>query len=103
VSFTAGGAKYVGTLNARNEVEKVQTWIDNPVLGDMSYETTFSDYKDFAGLRFPAKIVRTIDGFPTLEVNVATASANSAPDIVVPDNVKACTAPPQKVGAQKMA
>lgn len=101
VSFTVGSAKYVGTINARNEVEKVQTWIDNNVLGDMSYETTFSDYKDFGGLRFPAHIVRTIAGNPALEVNVASASA-TAPDIAVPENVKTFTPPPQKVDVQDM-
>ena len=101
VSFTAGNAKYVGTINARNEVEKVQTWIDSPVLGDMSYETTFSDYKDFGGLRFPAHIVRTIAGNPALDVTVASASA-AAPDIAVPENVKSFVAPPQKVEAQEM-
>ena len=31
-----GGGKnsYVGTINAQNEVARVQTWIDNPILGD---------------------------------------------------------------------
>ena len=35
VSFTVGGKhRYVGTINAQNQVERVQTWIDNPILGD---------------------------------------------------------------------
>jgi len=34
VTFTAGKNKYVGTINAQNDVTRVQTWIDNPVLGD---------------------------------------------------------------------
>jgi len=39
VTFTAGRNKYVGTINAQNQVEKVQTWINNPVLGDTLVET----------------------------------------------------------------
>ena len=96
VSFTAGDAKYVGIINARNEVEKVQTVVDNNVLGDMAYETTFSDYKDFGGLRFPTHIVRTIAGNPAIDITVASASAG-APEAAVPENVKAFTPPPQKV------
>ena len=50
VTFTANGHKFVGMLNAQNQVEKVQAWIDNPVLGDMLVETTFADYKDMGGV-----------------------------------------------------
>ncbi|MES1195478.1 MAG: hypothetical protein ABUL58_00845, partial [Steroidobacter sp.] len=35
VEFTvAGKYRYVGLINKNNQVERVQTWIDNPVLGD---------------------------------------------------------------------
>ena len=46
-------APYVGRINAQNQVERVQTWIDNPVLGDTPVEITYSDYRDFGGVRFP--------------------------------------------------
>ena len=39
VSFTIDGKhKYIGRINAQNQVERVQTWIDNPVLGDTPVE-----------------------------------------------------------------
>src|SRR5436190_2067210 len=39
VSFTVGGKhRYVGRINAQNQVERVQTWIDNTVLGDTNVE-----------------------------------------------------------------
>ena len=79
VSFTVGGKdKYVGTINAQNQVEKVQTWIDNPVLGDTLVETTYSDYKDFGGVMFPGHIVRTQGGHPVLDINVSEVKAESA-------------------------
>src|SRR5688572_13980577 len=34
VSFEVAGKKYVGTINEQSQVEKVQSWIDTPVLGD---------------------------------------------------------------------
>lgn len=32
VTFTVGNNRYVGTINAQNHVERVQTWIDNSIL-----------------------------------------------------------------------
>jgi hypothetical protein len=62
VTIHAGKNKYVGSINAQNQVEKVQTWINNPVLGDTLVETTFSDYRDFSGVQFPGHIVRQQGG-----------------------------------------
>ena len=57
VSFTALGKYRVqGTINSQNLVEFVQTWIANPVLGDMLYEYRYTDYKDFGGAKFPTFI-----------------------------------------------
>src|SRR3984893_3017212 len=57
VSFTVGKFKINGTIGRQNQVSRTETWIPNPVLGDMLVETTYSDYKDFNGVRFPATIV----------------------------------------------
>ena len=56
----------------------MQTWIDNPVLGDTLVETTFSDYRDFGGVSFPAHIVRTQGGHPVLDLTVSSVKANPA-------------------------
>src|SRR4029077_4061853 len=55
VSFAALG-KYTlrGSINDRNLVERVETRIANPLLGDMLIDATYSDYKDFSGVKFPA-------------------------------------------------
>ena len=88
VTFVVAGKKYVGTINAQNHVEKVQTWIDTPVLGDTLVETTFSNYKDFGGVMFPGQIVRTQGGHPVLDITVSEVKLNPAVDISVPDQVK---------------
>jgi glyoxylase-like metal-dependent hydrolase (beta-lactamase superfamily II) len=105
VSFTVGGKyKMVGTVNAKGEVEKVQTWVDQPIVGDMLVETTYSGYKDFGGVTFPSRIVQTQDGFPALDITVTAVTANPAADIAVPENVR--NAPPPAapmVASEKLA
>jgi glyoxylase-like metal-dependent hydrolase (beta-lactamase superfamily II) len=103
VTFTAGKNKYVGTIDAQNHVSRVQTWIDNPVLGDTPVETTFSDYRDFGGVMFPGHIVRVEGGHPILDLNVADVKAGTAVDLSVPDSVKSATVPPVVVTATKLA
>ena len=62
-SQTVGGKKYSvvsfqgqnkaavnGYINDQNMIDKVETWIDNPMLGDMLFEAVYSDYKDFGGV-----------------------------------------------------
>lgn len=88
VSFTvAGKYRVVGTINARNEVVRVQTWIDSPVLGDTLVDTKFSDYRDFKGVRFPSRIIREQGGHPVLALLVNEVKANPEVAIAVPDSV----------------
>jgi len=85
ISFTVGGKyRYEGTINAQNQVEKVRTWIDSPVLGDTLVETTFSDYKDFGGVQFPAHVVRAQGGYPVLDLAISSVKPNPDVDITVP-------------------
>ena len=104
VSFTVGGKyKMTGTINKQGQVEKVQTWIDHSIVGDMLVETTYSGYKNFGGVMFPARIVQKQDGFPALDLTIASVTANPAVDIAVPQNVRAFQPPPVRVESQKMA
>lgn len=104
VSFTvAGKGRWVGTLNTRHEVERVQTWIANPVLGDTLVETRFSDYKVFDGVPFPAHIQRLQGGFPVLDLQVAAVKANPRLDLPVPAEVAAAAAPAINVVATEVA
>jgi glyoxylase-like metal-dependent hydrolase (beta-lactamase superfamily II) len=81
----------------------VRTWFDQPIVGDMLVETTYTDYKDFGGVTYPGHIVQTQDGFPSLDITVSAVTANPAVDIQVPDNVRAFQPPPVRVEAQKLA
>src|SRR5206468_12286052 len=92
VSFTVGGKdKMTGTINAKGQVEKVTTWIDHPIVGDMPVVTTYTGYKDFGGVMFPSHIAQTQDGFPSLDLTISAVTANPAVNITVPPNVTSFT------------
>ena len=67
---------------------RVETWVDNPVYGDMPIEAEYGDYRDFGGTMFPASYVQRQGGFDTLNLTV---------DGVVPDTT-ASAAPPEGGG-----
>jgi|SRR2546427_927551 len=63
--------KLRGYINDQNVIEKVETWI-----GGALVESTYSAYKDFAGIRFPTRIVQKRDGALTLDLNVREVHGN---------------------------
>lgn len=104
VAFTAlGKFRVSGTINDQNLVEKVETRIPNPVLGDMLVETHFSDYQDFDGVKFPATIHQMQGGHPTLELTVNRVQPNVTAALEVPEPVRQATAPPVRVESQRLA
>lgn len=104
VSFTIDGKyKMKGFINDRNEVERVQTWVEQSIIGDMLVETEYSAYKDFGGIRFPTRILQKKDGFPAFELTVTSAQANAAADITVPDSIRNAPRTAITVNAQKLA
>jgi glyoxylase-like metal-dependent hydrolase (beta-lactamase superfamily II) len=104
VSFTVDGKhKYVGRINEQNQLERVQTAIDNPVLGDTPVEITYSEYRDFDGVMFPARIVRSQGGYPVLDITVSKVAANPAVEIAIPETVRNFTPPAVNVEMEKLA
>jgi glyoxylase-like metal-dependent hydrolase (beta-lactamase superfamily II) len=103
ITFTAGKNKYVGTINAQNQVEKIRTWIDNPVLGDTLVETTFADYRDFDGVQFPGHIVRAQGGYPVLDLRTSSVRSNATVDLQVPEAARNATIPAPQATAEKLA
>ncbi len=94
---TMGGKKYdvvsfmgpnkapiMGYINAQGMVDRLETKIDNAVLGDTPFETTFSDYKDFGGVKFPTHILQKQGGWSTLELMITDVKSNIAANIQPP-------------------
>src|SRR4029077_862448 len=77
-------AKVNGYINAQHLVERVETWIDNPFLGDMAFEAIYSDYRDAGGAKFPMHIVQKQGGYPIFDLTVGDVKANAAVNIQAP-------------------
>ncbi len=75
-----GGQPYrlVGFINTQNLVERVQTWLENPVFGDMLVEADYTHYRDNNGLMFPARIEQRRGGWPVLTAYILGARSNPA-------------------------
>jgi glyoxylase-like metal-dependent hydrolase (beta-lactamase superfamily II) len=102
VSFTDGKFKINGTIDNQNMVTRTETWIANPVLGDMPVETTYSGYKDFNGVKFPTTIVQKQGGYPVLDLAVTSVQPNASLNLPVPDAARTTTLPAVKVASQKL-
>lgn len=103
ISFTAlGKYKLDGTLDAQNLITKVETKRPDPTLGDTDVVATFSDYKDYRGIKFPGKIVITEGGFPSWELSITSVTPNAPLDLPVPEQVQAATLPRVQVTSAKL-
>ena len=119
ISYIAMGKYRVnGTITEDNVIERVQTWMPSPVVGDMYYETVYTDYQDVGGgMMFPMNWHQHQDyddganepnvsggdhsfGLTTIEsveVNVDGAA------LAVPDIVRTAAVPPMRVETEEVA
>lgn len=86
-------------INDRGLIEKVETRIDNALLGDMPVEATYTDYRSFGELKFPTKIVEKQGGFPVLDLTITDAKRDVAANIQPP----AAANNPNRVGIEQPA
>jgi glyoxylase-like metal-dependent hydrolase (beta-lactamase superfamily II) len=110
VSITVLGKYRVdATINSQHMLQRIHTWIPDPVLGDMNYEHEFTNasYVDIGnGVRFPTgwhSHQGWDDNFQAQSVNAghngfggtfADIRANVCPDpVTVPDSVRSATFP----------
>ena len=88
VSFAEPGRfRAVAWINGDGLVERVESVVPNPVLGDMRVVTRYMDYRDYGGVKFPARIVQEQGGSLVLDLNVAQVQPNAPVAIEVPANV----------------
>jgi len=72
--------RLVGYINPQNLVERVETWAEHPVLGDLHIDTTYSNYLDAGGLKIPGRIAQRRVGMEMFVAVISTARANP-PDL----------------------
>ena len=101
VSFSVPGRfRATALINAAGIVEKVESVQPNPVMGDTPSIISFSDYKDFGGVKFPMRISQSMGGFPVLDLVVTDVKTNVPSGIEIPAQVTAAT---ERVTAEKAA
>ncbi len=116
VSFVAFGKYRVnGTINAQNLVQRVQTWVPNPVVGDLYYENVYTNYRDMGGVKIPrfhqhqdyddggnepnvsgGDHAFGLETVSDVKVNVANAA------LTVPNEVRSAAIQPVRVQSQKL-
>ena len=84
VTFTRDKYKVNGYINDRGLVERVETWLEHPALGDMPIEAAYTEYKNVGGVEFPSRIVQSQGGFPILDLTVSDIKPNAAVAIQAP-------------------
>jgi len=100
VSYTAGNKAITrGWINSDGLLERVETKIDNPALGDIVYEVSYENYKDFNGTTFPTHIVQHQGGYPILDINVSDVKINVPADI----QAAAPAPPPAALSSEKLS
>jgi glyoxylase-like metal-dependent hydrolase (beta-lactamase superfamily II) len=86
VSFTPPNLKspsgqtytVTGHINKANQVTKVETVVDNAVVGDLPVEFEYANYQNMNGVQVPTRIVQRQAGLQTFDANITSASANPA-------------------------
>ncbi|MBN1238069.1 MAG: hypothetical protein JXB36_06185, partial [Gammaproteobacteria bacterium] len=86
LQYTVNG--YVGEDNL---IDRVETWVEHPFMGDFHVVQVYDDYRDFGGLMVPTAIEQQRGGGGIFGVSVTDASAN-------PQNLTALLTPPETSG-----
>jgi hypothetical protein len=80
---------------------------DHPNLGDVTVETTFSDYQEVSGLKLPMKLNTRVDRYPQFDLLVSAYKLDAvAPELDAPGAVKSAPPPapaPMVVTAEPVA
>ena len=115
ISFVALGKYRVnGTINDQNLVERVQTWVPNPVRGDLNQEGEYTQWRDVDGVKFPGNFHHHTDwddetqppnyngGHNSLTFTVKDIKVNACGNITAPAEVQKATVPPVRVETTKI-
>src|SRR5262249_13839637 len=65
-----------GYVDEQNMLAKVETKVEDNLVGDMLVEQTYSGYKDFSGVKFPTHSAQTRAGLAWTDLTVSDVKAN---------------------------
>jgi glyoxylase-like metal-dependent hydrolase (beta-lactamase superfamily II) len=78
VRIDAGGRRYAMTVDTRTNLPtRIETMVDQPMLGDVRLVMDLSDYQQVSGLQVPTRMVQRYDNLFTLsDVRISNARIN---------------------------
>ena len=117
VSFIAFGKYRVnGTINPDGLLERTQTWVPSPVVGDLYYENVYTQYREVGGVQIPrfhqhqdyddgANLPNVSGGDHAFGLETVSELVANVPDATptVPDSVRGARVPEMRVGARRLA
>jgi glyoxylase-like metal-dependent hydrolase (beta-lactamase superfamily II) len=121
LAYTKGRFRIQGSLNDRNEVVRVQTFVPTPFLGDTVEEKTYGGYKQFGNVKFPTRFHHhtswdneerpqgfvlgvAAGGHNSFNITISNVQPNVCGEAVIaPETVVNATVPPVRVESQKLA
>jgi glyoxylase-like metal-dependent hydrolase (beta-lactamase superfamily II) len=65
-----------GYINSQNLVTKVETRVDNAVVGDLLVEFDYSNYRNMNGVQVPTRVVQKQASMPTFDATITAATPN---------------------------
>ena len=81
-----------GYIDKQNLVTKVETRVDNAVVGDLLVEFDYSNYRNMNGVQVPGRIVQKQAGMETFNADITAATPNP------PNLTELLTPPPPPAG-----
>jgi len=72
------GAPYqlIGYIGPENLVDRVETWVEHPLFGDMRVEIAFQNYRDFGGVKSPTRIAERRMGMEMFVTGISAVTVN---------------------------
>ena len=106
------GAPYqvIGYIGPENFVDRVETWVEHPIFGDMRVEIAYQNYRDFGGVKSPTRIAERrmgmemfVTGVSSVTVNPANLTQLMAAPAAAPTGRAATPSAPSTATSEKLA
>src|SRR5687767_2530083 len=96
--------RVVGYINPQMLVDRVETWVDHPIFGDLHVDTTYTDFQDADGVKVPVRSRQNMGGMETFVTSISQVRINP-PDVaeLVAGPTPAPPAPLPQVASEKLA
>jgi glyoxylase-like metal-dependent hydrolase (beta-lactamase superfamily II) len=68
--------RVVGYINPQQMVDRVETWVDHPIFGDLHVDTTYTGFQKAAGIQVPARSSQKLAGMETFVTSISRVEVN---------------------------